>query len=412
MISSKPVRGARDITPEEMQLRDRVENTVLEIYKQHGFYHIETPAIENLDLLLASQGGDNVKMLFTILKRGEKFKPTATSQVEDLCDMGLRFDLTLPLSRFYSNYAHLLESPFKAIQIGNVFRAERPQKGRFRSFKQMDIDIIGDGTHQAEIELIDTTAKALRAVGFKDFTVKINDRKLLSAFITSKGFKEEDIESICISLDKLDKIGAKGVAAELVEKGYTPEVSEKFVEDVAKVTLDSLTDLHADAVKELKEIIDNVKTLAQDNYQITFDFTLIRGMGYYTGPIFEVAYGQYGSSIAGGGRYDNMIGKYAKNSEPAVGFSIGFERIIQILMEQYGQDFNEAKRLVVFYDPNRHALSDVIPFADSLREKGFTANIVAQKKKFGKQIQYYQDRHYAGMTVFGREGTVEYFNHE
>jgi len=412
MISSNPVRGARDITPEEMQLRDRVENSILEIYKQHGFYHIETPAIENLDLLLASQGGDNVKMLFTILKRGEKLKPTETSQVEDLCDMGLRFDLTLPLSRFYSNHAHQLESPFKAIQIGNVFRAERPQKGRFRSFKQMDIDIIGDGTHQAEIELIDTTAKALESVGFKDFTVKINDRKLLSAFIVSKGFKEEDIESICISLDKLDKIGPDAVAAELTDKGYATDVSEKFVEEVASVTLESLADLNADAVAELKEILEVITDLAKGVYQITFDFTLIRGMGYYTGPIFEVAYGPYGYSIAGGGRYDNMIGKYAKNSEPAVGFSIGFERIIQILMEEQGKGFDEQQRLVVFYTPGQHPLNQVIPFADTLREKGFIVNIVAQKKKFGKQIQYYQDKHYTGMTVFGRDGTIEYFNHE
>lgn len=411
MISSNPVRGARDITPDEMQLRDRIENTVLEIYKQHGFYHIETPAIENLDLLLASQGGDNVKMLFTILKRGEKFKPTENSTVEDLCDMGLRFDLTLPLSRFYSNQAHLLESPFKAIQIGDVYRAERPQRGRFRSFKQMDIDIIGDETHHAEIELIDTTAKALEAVGFKDFVIKINDRKLLSAFIVSKGFKEDDIESICISLDKLDKIGQDGVVSELSEKGYEPELVKTFVQEVGAVTLESLADLKPNAVEELKNILDVIADLSQGAYQITFDFTLIRGMGYYTGPIFEVAYGPYGYSIAGGGRYDDMIGKYSKKSEPAVGFSIGFERIVQILMEEQKEGFDDQQRLVVFYNPKDHVLNEVIPFADTLREKGFIVNIVAQKKKFGRQIQYYQDRNYAGMTVFGRDGTIEYFNH-
>ncbi len=260
MMSSKPVRGSRDILPEEMLIRDQLEQKILEIYRAHGFSRIETPALENIDLLLGSDGGENLKMLFTILKRGDKLKITPDSQVGDLCDMGLRYDLTLPLSRFYSNNSEALDLPFKAIQIGNVFRAERPQKGRFRSFKQCDIDIIGDPTVSAEIELISTTSKAaiqignvfraerpqkgrfrsfkqcdidiigdptvsaeielisttskaLLAMGFEGFTIKVNDRKLLSAFITKAGFAPEDVGSVCISLDKADKIGPEGMKA-------------------------------------------------------------------------------------------------------------------------------------------------------------------------------------------------------
>ena len=192
MISSNPVRGARDILPREMLIRDQLEQQILAIYRSHGFSRIETPALENIELLLGSDGGENLKMLFTVLKRGDKLKVHEESTVSDLCDMGLRFDLTLPLSRFYSNNAGELETPFKAIQIGNVFRAERPQKGRYRSFKQCDIDIIGDPTVSAEMELINTTSKALMAIGFEGFTIKVNDRKLLNAFIAKAGFKEED----------------------------------------------------------------------------------------------------------------------------------------------------------------------------------------------------------------------------
>ena len=333
MISSNPVRGARDILPREMLIRDQLEQQILAIYRSHGFSRIETPALENIELLLGSDGGENLKMLFTVLKRGDKLKVHEESTVSDLCDMGLRFDLTLPLSRFYSNNAGELETPFKAIQIGNVFRAERPQKGRYRSFKQCDIDIIGDPTVSAEMELINTTSKALMAIGFEGFTIKVNDRKLLNAFIAKAGFKEEDAGSVCISLDKADKIGADGVKKELIEKGYDEAMVGAFVDEAATITLDNIGDKvdEPEAVADLKKVIETSAALSGGRYQVVFDFTLIRGMGYYTGQIFEVSYGPYGFSIAGGGRYDNMIGKYSKNSVPAVGFSIGFERIVNIL---------------------------------------------------------------------------------
>jgi histidyl-tRNA synthetase len=409
-MSSHPVRGTRDILPDEMLVRDRLEQQILAIYRAHGFTRIETPALENIDLLLGSDGGENLKMLFTILKRGDKLKVHENSTVADLCDTGLRYDLTLPLSRFYSDNAAALELPFKAIQIGNVFRAERPQKGRFRSFKQCDIDIIGDPTVAAEIELITTTAKALMAVGFEGFTIKVNDRKLLTAAITAAGFAAEDVGSVCISLDKADKIGPEGVVDELVEKGYDRAMAEDFVTKAASVDLDSIDTLADDpqAVAELRRVMETVTKMAAGRYNIQFDFTLIRGMGYYTGQVFEVVTAEFGSSIAGGGRYDNMIGKYAKNSVPAVGFSIGFERIVGILMDRAENQADADRPVALFYKADAD-MAEVIAFADALRGDGKTVNLIAEKKKLGKQIKACEEKGYGGFMVFGRDTEIKEF---
>ncbi|MBI4856195.1 MAG: histidine--tRNA ligase [Acetobacterium woodii] len=411
MISSKPVRGTRDILPDEMKIRDRLEQQILAVYRAHGFSRIETPVMENLELLLGSDGGENLKMLFTILKRGEKLKLNQDASVLDLCDMGLRFDLTLPLSRFYSNNQEGLETPFKAIQIGNVFRAERPQKGRFRAFKQCDIDIIGDPSVHAEIELMDTTAKALLAMGFKGFTIKVNHRQLLSEVIIKAGFAIDQVGTVCISLDKMDKIGADGVTKELLEKGHGEEQVEKLMACVTGVNLDNLDQWVANvgAMGELTEVISTVKTLAKDNYEVVFDFSLIRGMGYYTGLIFEVSYGPYGYSIAGGGRYDNMIGKYSKVSVPAVGFSIGFERIITILMEEQQNAQQIDPAMILFYDSQTNSMVEVISEADRWRSNGYLVNLVAMKKKFGKQIAAWDNGQYEGFLVFGRDEEIKNF---
>ena len=411
MISSKPVRGTRDILPDEMKIRDRLEQKILEIYRIHGFSRIETPAMENLELLLGSEGGENLKMLFTILKRGEKLELKQDASVLDLCDMGLRFDLTLPLSRFYSNNQEVLESPFKAIQIGNVFRAERPQKGRYRSFKQCDIDIIGDATINAEIELMDTTAKALLAIGLKGFTIKVNHRKLLSAIIQRSGFAPETVGSICICLDKMDKIGVDGVTRELLDKNHDDKAVECLMTCVTDISLENLEQWVEDteAVDNLTQVINTIKSLAKDNFKVVFDSTLIRGMGYYTGLIFEVSYGPYGSSVAGGGRYDNMIGKYNKVSVPAVGFSIGFERIINILMEEQNDSIEKEKSAILFYDPKTDNFGEVIVRGDVWREKGYIINLMVMKKKFGKQIAACNNGHHQGFMVFGRDEEIKFF---
>lgn len=410
-MSSKPVRGTRDILPDEMVVRDQLEQTILNIYRAHGFARIETPALENVNLLLGSDGGENLKMLFTILKRGDKLKAHEGSTPGDLCDMGLRYDLTLPLSRFYSNNAEKLEMPFKAIQIGNVFRAERPQRGRFRSFKQCDIDIIGDPSVTAEIELISTTSKALLAIGFEDFIIKVNDRKLLTAFILQQGFKPEDVGSVCISLDKADKIGADGVKEELTAKGYDAGMVADFVDQAARVTLDTIGTVvdEPEAVADLHRVIETVTRMAAGRYTIAFDFTLIRGMGYYTGQVFEVSYGDVGYSIAGGGRYDHMIGKYSKQSAPAVGFSIGFERIVGILMEREADQKRPSKRIALFHAADAD-MAEVIHTADAYREAGYQVNLITQKKKMGKQINACEEKGYAGFLVYGRDTVVKPFN--
>jgi histidyl-tRNA synthetase len=408
MISSKPVRGTRDILPDEMQIRDQLEGKILEIYRNHGFSRIETPVMENLELLLGSDGGENLKMLFTILKRGEKLKLSSDAKVSGICDMGLRFDLTLPLSRFYSNNQAVLEAPFKAIQIGNVFRAERPQKGRYRSFKQCDIDIIGDETIHAEIELMDTTAKALLAIGFKGFTIKVNHRQLLSRIIQKFNFPIEDIGSVCISLDKMDKIGLDGVTQELFKKGYEDNSIDGLMRCINTINLENIAEWVDDSVSQesLTQVITMVKGLGKNCYQVVYDPTLIRGMGYYTGLIFEVSYGPYGYSIAGGGRYDNMIGKYNKVSVPAVGFSIGFERIINILMEEQKETWIEDQPIILFYEKTDDFL-EVIKQGDLFREKGYAVNLMLKKKKFGKQITGCSKQHYQGFIVFGRDHEIK-----
>ena len=410
-ISAKPVRGTRDILPDEMAVRERLERTISDIYAAHGFTRVETPALENIDLLLGSDGGENLKMLFTVLKRGSKFKPTAESGVTDLCDIGLRYDLTLPLSRFYAGHAETLDMPFKALQIGNVFRAERPQKGRFRSFKQCDIDIIGEPSVSAEIELIHTTAAALLAIGFHDFTVHINDRRLLSDFILSHGFSAEDIGAVCIALDKADKIGADGVKAELTDRGYDEDKVTALVDGVNAVTLESLESVsHSDAAADLINVINTSKTLAKGRYAIEFDFHLIRGMGYYTGQVFEITLDGVGYSVAGGGRYDNMIGKYAKKSVPAVGFSIGFERIVGLIMDGFIPSDETARRKVALFYEADADMAEVIAASEKLIADGYHVSLVKAKKKLGKQIGQYENAGYAGMMVFGRDEQVKLFD--
>jgi histidyl-tRNA synthetase len=402
--SSNPVRGTRDILPKEMALRDEIEAKILNTYRFHGFERIETPAIESLDLLLDSEGGENLKMLFTVLKRGEKLNLKEDAAIGEICDIGLRYDLTLPLSRFYSNNKQELSTPFKSIQIGNVYRAERPQKGRFRSFKQCDIDIIGDESWCAEVELIDTTAKALKAIGFDNFTVRINDRRILSEMIISSGYDTKQVDQVSIILDKKDKIGREGVIGELETLSEGRESAFKLVDLTESLNVNSLAEsgLAAEAVEGLLKTMEAVEELSEGAFKIEFDPTLVRGMGYYTGMIFEVAYGPYGFSVAGGGRYDGLIGKFSKESVPAVGFSIGFERIVSIMLEENKGADGESKRLALLFD-DENEISKVIKQAGVLRKKGYLVTVAKTKKKLGKQIGQLEAAGYGYLWVFGRD---------
>ena len=344
-LNKKPTTGMKDILPAEMELRDYVQSVIKETYRNFGFSSIETPCVESIGNLNSKQGGENEKLIFKILKRGEKLNLETAQTEEDLVDGGLRYDLTVPLVRYYSNHANELPSPFKALQMGNVWRADRPQKGRYRQFMQCDIDILGEPTNLAEIELILATTTTLGRLGFKNFQIRINDRQILKAMAAYSGFSEESYDSVFITLDKMDKIGLEGVKAELIEDGYAEADVDKYLSlfkgiegksgtEGLKFIKETLGDYLENKVSDgLVEIMDSVAATKSSDFEIVFDPTLVRGMSYYTGTIFEIAMPEFGGSCGGGGRYDKMVGRFTGNDVPACGFSIGFERIILIMME-------------------------------------------------------------------------------
>ena len=399
-LKKKPVTGMKDILPQEMQIRDYVLNQIKETYRGFGFSSIETPCVEHIENLLSKQGGDNEKLIFKVLKRGEKLNLEAAETENDLADSGLRYDLTLPLSRYYSNNAANLPSPFKALQIGSVWRADRPQKGRYRQFVQCDIDIFGDATSQAEIELVLATTTALKKIGPNNqFEVRINDRKILRAMAVYSGFPEEDIEKVFITVDKMDKIGVDGVRAELVENGYSEETADKYLELMGQVTGDAdgvrrmgeiLSGVLEDgAAENLAEIMDTVMSVSGGGFGLKFDPTLVRGMGYYTGTIFEVAMEGFGGSVAGGGRYDKMVGRFTGMDTPACGFSIGFERIVGILMDAGFVVPEKNAREAWMYEKGMgmERLSEILKEAMAARAEGKTVLVTQmnKNKKFQKE---------------------------
>lgn len=398
-LKKKPVTGMKDIMPAEMQIRDYVIGLVKETYGNFGFSSIETPCVEHIDNLCSKQGGENEKLIFKVLKRGEKLNLETASKEEDLVDSGLRYDLTIPLSRYYSNNANDLASPFKALQMGNVFRADRPQKGRFRQFMQCDIDILGDPTYLAEVELILATTTLLGRLDFKNFKVRINDRRFLKAMASFCGFPEENYDLVFIILDKMDKIGLEGVEKELVESGFKSESVEKYLDLFKTVTPDVKgiqylketlgNHLEDGAAENLDLIIRSVEETKISTFQITFDPTLVRGMSYYTGTIFEIEMEEFGSSVAGGGRYDEMIGKFTGTKTPACGFSIGFERIITILLDQgfTVPQKGVGKVFLIEKGASTEKICEVIKEATKLRIQGEKV-LVAQmnkNKKFQKE---------------------------
>ena len=398
-LIKKSVTGMKDILPEEMFIRDYLINIIKKTYGSFGFTSIETPAMEHIENLLSKQGGDNEKLIFKILKRGEKLKLENIKDENDLVDAGLRYDLTLPLARYYSNNQANLPNPFKALQIGNVYRADRPQKGRFRQFTQCDIDILGEASNLAEIELILATTKALSEIARgKHFSVRINDRRILMAMALYAGYDEDNIGNVFIILDKMDKIGMDGVKKELTELDGEEKCSKYLslfegLKDNTEAVLslkDKLKGFIEDGVLEgLCEIMDTVLEVNTNDFSLVFDPTLVRGMGYYTGTIFEVGMEGFSGSVAGGGRYDKMIGRFTGNDTPACGFSIGFERIITILLDAGFKIPDESRKIAFLYEKNidGNVLKDILKEASSLRESG---NIVLvskmnKNKKFQKE---------------------------
>ena len=409
-LKKKPVTGMKDILPAEMQIRDYILGQIKETYRSFGFSSIETPCVEHIENLLSKQGGDNEKLIFKILKRGEKLDLETAQTENDLTDGGLRYDLTLPLSRYFANNAASLPTPFKALQIGNVWRADRPQKGRFRQFMQCDIDILGDATSQAEIELILATTTALsRICPGRGFTVRINDRRILRAMAVSSGFPEDDIDKVFITVDKMDKIGTDGVKAELLENGYSEASADPYLELMNQASPDAAGVrkmgellkgvLEDGAAENLARIMETVMEVSQVGCQLVFDPTLVRGMGYYTGTIFEVSMEGFGGSVAGGGRYDRMIGKFTGIDTPACGFSIGFERIVTILLDAgFTVPEGNGKEAWLFEKGmGAERLTAIMKEAMAARAEGKTV-LVAQMNK-NKKFQKEQ---------LGKEGYLEF----
>lgn len=397
-LKKKPVTGMRDILPDEMVLRDYVQDVIKKTYRSFGFTPIETPCMEDIENLSSKQGGENEKLIFKVLKRGEKLDLENAKEEIDVVDMGLRYDLTLPLSRYYSNHANELNQPFKALQIGNVWRADRPQRGRYRQFVQCDIDIFGEATNIAEIELINATTTCLSRLSFKNFEIKINERRLLKAMAKYAGFKEENYDDVFIILDKMDKIGLDGVREDLIAHEFDAAAVDKYLDLFKKIEesgdgldylLKTLHEEASDPINSLKEIIGAVNKIKNDDFKIVFDPTLVRGMGYYTGTIFEIALPEFGGACGGGGRYDKMVGNFTGSDVPACGFSIGFERIILLLTES-GFKIPGAPKKICFMVDKKYPvekLSDVMNEANKLREAGETVLVVKmnKNKKFQKE---------------------------
>ena len=399
-----PVKGMRDQLPSDVLLREHVMGMIRDTYRKYGFTEIETPAIEHIENLTNKQGGENEKLIFKILKRGRDLEKVVQAGGTDFADIGLRYDLTVPLARYYAANANQLSSPFKALQIGSVWRADKPQKGRFRQFTQCDIDILGDGSAMAEIELIAATSEMLTKifaeVGIRDFTVHVSDRRILRGMAKYAGFREEDYGNVFIILDKLDKIGADGVTEELRKAGYAENAIQKYVSIFADgaegksaaefCAFLSADDLDPAVAANLEMILSCVQAMISDNVRVVFDPTLVRGMGYYTGTIFECTIDEYSFSIAGGGRYDKMSGKYSGTDVPACGFSIGFERIITILKDHLTEDaLADGEKVAILAEKGvtPEQLVALFTRAQELRAAGKIVTVQTMKKNVRRQIE-------------------------
>ncbi len=396
-LIKKPTTGMKDILPAEMQLRDYCISVIKETYAKFGFLSIETPCVEHIANLNSKQGGENEKLIFKILKRGEKLNLETASSEADLVDGGLRYDLTVPLVRFYANHANELPSPFKALQIGNVWRADRPQRGRYRQLVQCDIDIFGEPSNLAEIELILATTTTLGKLGFHNFEVRINERRILKAMAAYSGFAQEDYDRVFIILDKMDKIGMEGVADELEKSGFAADCVERYMGlfkglETAQDKLSYLVNrldgfLEEEVERNLREIIDSVRATGSPDFALVFDPTLVRGMSYYTGTIFEIAIPEFGGSCGGGGRYDKMVGLFTGNDVPACGFSIGFERIILLMMEKGFRIPGQPKKVAYLIEKgvSPETLRRVIMQAQEARRDG--AQVLVSRMNKNKKFQ-------------------------
>jgi histidyl-tRNA synthetase len=377
----------RDFLPLEKAKRESVLGVIRGVYSSFGFQEVETPALENLERLTSGQGGDNEKLAYRVMKRGAELDSALEdmSSVDALADLGLRFDLTVPLTRFYATNRNELPTVFKAIQMGPVWRAERPQKGRYRQFMQCDIDIIGDGSVLAEIELLNASLAALDALGLNKAVIRINHRELLTSLLDGFGVKEEDRSSAMIIIDKLDKIEATGVVTELRER-LGDDVAEKASAWLAK------------ADTTVPEILGPIFSAVSEG-RLRFDPTLVRGMGYYTGTIFEIELPGTGSAIGGGGRYDGMVGKWLGTDVPAVGISIGFERVIELVETQA----KSAGVVLVLEDSSLEVITKAVAFQKQLIASGKAVRLEIKPKKLNVLLDSLMANGFSEFALVGAE---------
>jgi histidyl-tRNA synthetase len=387
-IDNSPARGNRDLLPAMVAVRDHVLKSITDVYRTFGYQRIETPALEDIARLQGGQGGENEKLIFQILRRGLQPEIEAGIRIRDLVDLGLRYDLTMPLTRFYGNNHASLPSPFRSLQVGPVWRAERPQKSRYRQFYQCDIDIIGERSVLAEAELIEATSQALNVVGLRPITVRLSDRRILVALAANAGVPKDARDAFFIALDKLDKIGWEGVRLEFQRIGLPTESVTAVVDKIGTLSglasakiADALPELSPDVIEDLSTTMACLNRLASErSLSWQFDPTLVRGMGYYTGQIFEMSHEQMPGSIAGGGRYDQLIGRSMDRDVPACGFSIGFERIVDLLQ------FGGRRDAVALLADNDISVPDILAAARLLRNKGRAVETVRCSGKFGTQL--------------------------
>jgi histidyl-tRNA synthetase len=407
-IDNSPARGMRDLLPADVAVRDHVLESIVAVYRRFGYQRIETPALEDINRLQTGEGADNEKLVYQVLRRGLPPVVAASTSLRELVDLGLRYDLTVPLTRFYGHNHAALPSPFRSLQIGPVWRAERPQKGRYRQFYQCDIDMIGEPSVLAEAELIEATTEALAAIGLSGTTVRLCDRRFWSALASDTGVPSELQGAFFITLDKLDKIGWDGVRAELAELGLSlsqvAEVEKTItgLEDLSASQLgpalaDAVPGLADSVISDLVEVASCLDRLAQvRELDWEFDPTLVRGMGYYTGQVFEITHPDMPSSVAGGGRYDKLIGRSLGHDVPACGFSLGFERIVDLLAQRPSRD---AVALLVEPDV---PVAGALQAARELRAvsgPGRVVETVRRSGKFGAQLNRLQSAGFSGFVL-------------
>lgn len=412
-IGVKPPKGFRDISPFETLVRDRLINTIVATYRSYGFERVETPVVEDIRRLKHSEGGENLGLMFKIMKRGDKLDlQSAEEDIDNLVDLALRYDLTVPISRYYAQHRAELPPVFKSIQIGPVWRAERPQKDRYRQFTQCDIDVFGGSAPADEVELITVTLETLNKLGIKGVTVRINDRRLLSAMVHYAGFSEAEAPRALINLDKMDKVGLEGVREAFIKDGFDSQKTDKFIQaasDVANIEQSEqlisaagsfAASLQDEVIDSLKVIIETTNKVQNGTNSVVYDPFLVRGMGYYTGPVFEIHAEGISGSLAGGGRYDNLIGKLSGNDATACGFSIGFERLTSLLVnKEAGAEKETTPKVAVIYDNTSESLVNVLSVVQNLKSSGGTASMYAAPKNMKRLLSLLKD---SGYTAFVR----------